>query len=171
MLQQQHQQQQLDGSACLCITLLWTRFQCAVSCLIKLSVTCINTRLQLQQLQECSCSNPPVVPDLNVMCTAATWCKPTHVYIRWQHTGSAEEQEQQQQLEGLLESAARMLPAAQQGLATAPHQTHGGPALALTTTTAAGQVTASCPNPVKTCFSSSSNTSVFWFCFSTIESV
>lgn len=53
--------------------------------------------------------------------------------------GSAEEQEQQQQLEGLLESAARMLPAAQQGLATAPHQTHGGPALALTTTTAAGQ--------------------------------
>ncbi|DBB06880.1 hypothetical protein WJX82_003376 [Trebouxia sp. C0006] len=53
--------------------------------------------------------------------------------------GSAEEQEQQQQLEGLLESAARMLPAAQQGLATAPHQTQGEPALALTTTTAAGQ--------------------------------
>ncbi|KAL0028141.1 hypothetical protein WJX77_009663 [Trebouxia sp. C0004] len=52
--------------------------------------------------------------------------------------GSAEEQEQQQQLEGLLESAARLLPAAQQGLATAPHQTTG-PALALTPTTAAGQ--------------------------------
>jgi len=77
------------------------------------------------------------------VCTAATWCKSTHVYIALQHTGSAEEQEQQQQLEGLLESAARILPAAQQGLATAPHQTQGGPALALTTTTAAGQVTAS----------------------------
>jgi len=83
------------------------------------------------------------------VCTAVTRVKSTHVYIRLQHTGSVEEQEQQQQLEGLLESAARMLPAAQQGLATAPHQTDGGPALALTTTTAAGQVSASCLNPVK----------------------
>ncbi len=62
-----------------------------------------------------------------------------------------------------------MLPAAQQGLATAPPQTNGGPALALTTTTAAGQVTAACLNPVKTCFSSSSITSVFWLLFSNLK--
>ena len=53
--------------------------------------------------------------------------------------GTAEEQEQQQQLEGLLASAAKMLPAAQQGLATTPQQSPG-PDLALTGGPAAGQV-------------------------------
>ena len=102
----------------------------------------------VSKVQKCRCSNPSDYMTSNVVSTAATWCKSTHVNIGLQHTGSAEEQEQQQQLEGLLESAARMLPAAQQGLATAPHQT-SGPALALTTSTAAGQVTASCLNPVE----------------------
>ena len=53
--------------------------------------------------------------------------------------GSEEQQQQQQHFEGLLAAAAKMLPAPQQGLAIAPSQP-GGPALALTTASAAGQV-------------------------------
>ena len=55
------------------------------------------------------------------------------------HAGTAEQQQQHQQLERLLASAAKMLPAAQLGLAVAPPQTPGPP-LALERSSAVGQV-------------------------------
>ena len=62
-----------------------------------------------------------------------------HIHLQVRDAGGEEEREQQQQLEGLLASAANMLPAAQQGLATTPPQTPG-PTLALARGTAARQV-------------------------------
>ncbi|KAL3146558.1 hypothetical protein ABBQ32_000799 [Trebouxia sp. C0010 RCD-2024] len=56
--------------------------------------------------------------------------------------GTPEQQQRQQQLERLLASAAKMLPAAQQGLATAPPDTPG-PALSLDKASALGQGTRS----------------------------
>lgn len=56
--------------------------------------------------------------------------------------GTVEQQQQQQQIDRLLASAAKMLPAAQLGLATAQPHTPGPP-LALDKASALGQVSSS----------------------------
>ena len=60
--------------------------------------------------------------------------------------GTEEEQQQQQQLESLLAAAAKTLPVAQQGLATALDQTDG-PALTLQTSTACQVGSSPCLDP------------------------
>ena len=63
----------------------------------------------------------------------------TNVSTAAGHAGTSEQQHRQQQLERLLASAAKALPAAQRGLATAPPDTPG-PALSLDKASALGQV-------------------------------
>ena len=67
--------------------------------------------------------------------------------MRFCYAETHEQQQKRQQLESLLASAAKMLPAVQQGLVTGP-QTSTAPPLALAQTTAPPQVWSAAYNTV-----------------------